>query len=46
MGFLDSIVMDVPDNKDGQAAAMEDLVGEFDAGDDGYLVLNDDNTYY
>lgn len=46
VGFLDSIVMNVPDNKDGQAAAMKDLVGEYDAGDDGYLVLNDDNTYY
>jgi len=44
--ILNSVIMDVPDNIAGQAAAMKKLVGKYDAGENGYLELNDDNTYY
>ena len=42
---LNSIVMNVPDNAEAEAKAREFLVGEWDLGDSGYLVLNDDGTY-
>lgn len=42
---MNSIVMNVPDNAEAEAKAREFLVGEWDLGDSGYLVLNDDGTY-
>lgn len=47
LAIMDSCKMDVPSNKTGERAAKKELVGEFDAGSDGgYLVLNNDGTYY
>ncbi len=42
---MNSAVMSVPDNDENERKAAEFLVGEWDLGDSGYLVLNDDGTY-
>ncbi|MBR5800078.1 MAG: hypothetical protein IKY23_08430 [Lachnospiraceae bacterium] len=42
---MDTVEVQVPDNKDGEAKAKEFLVGEWDLGSSGYLVLNQDDTY-
>ena len=42
---MNSAVMSVPDNDEGERKAAEFLVGEWDLGESGYLVLNDDGTY-
>ena len=42
---MNSIVMTVPDNQEAEAKAKEFLVGEWDMGAAGYLVLNEDGTY-
>ncbi len=42
---MDTVEVQVPDNKAGEEKAKEFLVGEWDLGSAGYLVLKDDNTY-
>lgn len=42
---MNSIVMSVPDNKEAEEKAKEFLVGEWDLGDSGYLVMREDSTY-
>lgn len=42
---MNSVVMSVPGNEEAEAKAGEFLVGEWDLGDAGYLVMNDDGTY-
>lgn len=42
---MNSAVMSVPDNEEAEKKAKEFLVGEWDLGDSGYLVLSDDGTY-
>lgn len=42
---MNSIVMEVPDNQEGEAKAKEFLTGEWDLGAAGYLVLGEDGTY-
>lgn len=42
---MDTVELTVPDNQAGEEKAKEFLVGEWDMGSNGYLVLNDDSTY-
>lgn len=42
---MNSIIMTVPDNSEAEAKAKEFVVGEWDMGAAGYLVLNEDGTY-
>lgn len=42
---MNSAVMSVPDNAEAEAKAKEFLVGEWDMGASGYLVLAEDGTY-
>lgn len=42
---MNSAVMSVPDNEEAEKKAKEFLVGEWDLGDAGYLVLEEDSTY-
>ncbi len=42
---MDTIEVTVPDNLEGEARAKEFLVGEWDMGTNGYLVLKEDSTY-
>lgn len=42
---MNSAVMNVPDNTEAEEKAKEFLVGEWDLGDAGYLVMNEDGTY-
>lgn len=42
---MNSAVMNVPGNEEAEEKAKAFLVGEWDLGDSGYLVLNADNTY-
>ncbi len=42
---MDTVELQVPDNKAGEEKAKEFLVGEWDLGSNGYLVLNQDGTY-
>ena len=42
---MNSAVMSVPDNEEAEKKAQEFLVGEWDLGDAGYLVMHDDGTY-
>lgn len=46
MTIMNSCVMNVPDNTEGEEAAKKELAGELDAGKNGYLELNEDGTYY
>lgn len=46
MTIMNSCVMSVPDNTEGEEAAKKELAGELDAGKNGYLELNEDGTYY
>lgn len=43
--IMDTIEMSVPDNAQAEAKAKEFLVGEWDMGAAGYLVLSEDGTY-
>lgn len=42
---MNSAVMNVPDNEEAEKKAKEFLAGEWDLGDAGYLVLEEDGTY-
>lgn len=42
---MNSVAMNVPDNAEAEEKAKEFLVGEWDLGDSGYLVMNQDGTY-
>lgn len=42
---MNSVVMSVPDNEEAEAKAKEFLIGEWDMGAAGYLVINQDGTY-
>lgn len=42
---MNSVVMSVPDNDEAEAKAKEFLAGEWDLGEQGYLVMSDDGTY-
>lgn len=42
---MNSVAMSVPDNAEAEEKAKEFLVGEWDLGDSGYLVMNEDGTY-
>lgn len=42
---MNSATMSVPDNDEAEAKAKEFLVGEWDLGDAGYLVMEEDGTY-
>ena len=42
---MNSVAMSVPDNTEAEAKAKEFLVGEWDMGASGYLVLSEDGTY-
>lgn len=42
---MNSAVLNVPDNTEAEEKAKEFLVGEWDLGASGYLVMNDDYTY-
>lgn len=42
---MNSVVMTVPDNKEAEEKAKEFLIGEWDVGASGYLVINEDGTY-
>ncbi len=42
---MNSAVMSVPDNAEAEEKAREFLVGEWDLGDSGYLVMKQDGTY-
>lgn len=42
---MNSVVITVEDNTEAEDKAKEFLVGEWDMGDAGYLVINEDNTY-
>lgn len=42
---MNSVVMNVPDNAEAEAKAREFLTGEWDLGESGYLVMNEDGTY-
>lgn len=42
---MNSAVMSVPDNAEGEAKAAKFLVGEWDLGEAGYLALREDGTY-
>lgn len=42
---MNSAVMSVPDNDEAEKKAKEFLVGEWDLGDSGYLVMDGDGTY-
>ncbi|SFR80065.1 hypothetical protein [Anaeromicropila populeti] len=44
--IMDSAIMAVPDNALAEEEAKKSLVGEYDAGTGGYVVLNADGTYY
>ncbi len=45
MKVMNSAVMDVPGNEEAEKKAKEFLVGEWDLGDSGYLVMEQDGTY-
>lgn len=42
---MNSVVMSVPDNAEAEEKAKEFLAGEWDLGESGYLVMNEDGTY-
>lgn len=42
---MNSVVMSVPDNEEAEEKAKEFLVGEWDLGESGYLVMEQDSTY-
>lgn len=42
---MNSVVMTVPDNKEAEEKAKEFLIGEWDMGSAGYLVMKEDGTY-
>lgn len=42
---MNAIVMNVPDNSEAEEKAKKFLTGEWDIGDSGYLVLEEDGTY-
>lgn len=42
---MNSVVMSVPDNEEAEEKAKEFLVGEWDLGDSGYLVMEQDGAY-
>lgn len=46
MTVLDSCIMTVPETTSGETEAKNELVGELDAGQYGYLELKKDGTYY
>lgn len=43
---MNSATMSVPNNDEAEEKAKEFLVGEWDLGDQGYLVMNEDGTYF
>ncbi|MBD5477191.1 MAG: hypothetical protein HDR17_14610 [Lachnospiraceae bacterium] len=43
---MNSATMSVPGNDEAEEKAKEFLVGEWDLGDQGYLVMNEDGTYF
>lgn len=42
---MNSVAMSVPDNAEAEKKAKEFLVGEWDLGEQGYLVMNEDGAY-